>query len=87
MATESSDPEQYSLDEALSKFDAYAEYVGADSINEWKSRSLNSFAFHTCSDCDIEIPVHASDPQAYGPVLCPECGEMTDYTPMREITE
>lgn len=87
MASESFGPEQYTLDEALSKFDAYAEFVGADSINEWKTRSLNSFAFHTCSDCDIEIPVHASDPQAYGPVLCPECGEITDVTTFREITE
>jgi len=87
MGSESFGPEQYTLDEALSKFQAYADYVGAGSLDEWKTRSLNSFAFHRCSDCAVEIPVHASDPQAYGPVLCPECGEMTDYTPLREITE
>ena len=87
MGPEPSCPEQYTLDEALSKFEAYAEYVGADSIDKWKNRSLSSFAFHSCSECDVEIPVHASDPQAYGPVLCPECGEVTDYTPLREISE
>ena len=25
-----------------------------------------------------DVPVVASDPQAYGPVLCPDCGELCE---------
>ena len=58
-------------------FESYAEYVGCD------VEQLSTYGLHLwlCDNCDIEIPVSASDPQAYGPVICPECGEICDLEP------
>jgi hypothetical protein len=55
-------------------FRAYAEYIGCD-VEELDTDPLDVW---DCDDCDVTIPVSASDPQAYGPVLCPECGELCE---------
>ena len=62
----------------LHLFESYAEYVGCD------VEQLNTYGLHLwlCDNCDIEIPVCASDPQAYGPVICPECGEICYLEPL-----
>jgi hypothetical protein len=33
-----------------------------------------------CFDCAIAVPIGASDPQAFGPVYCPECGAAMERT-------
>ena len=64
------------FDKVLSKFQAYAEYVGKSSVYDFYS--LSDLNLHSCKSCDVDIPVVASDQQAYGPVLCPICGEICE---------
>jgi len=44
-------------------------------------------AIHYCTDCDVYIPLSVSDPQAYGPLMCPECGTVTDTTTLQSLAE
>ena len=66
------------LEDVRDYFGAYADYVGYDGTEELRTYGL---AVHVCDDCNVEVPVSASDPQAYGPVLCPECGNICDREP------
>jgi hypothetical protein len=76
------DPPSY--DDALAQFEAYAEYIGRDSVDDLHPDGLE-IAF--CAGCDLSIPISVSDPQGYGPVLCPECGEVTEFYPLRKLME
>jgi len=63
-------------------FAAYAEYVGRD-IEQLDERWLDIW---DCDDCGVSVPIHAGDPQAYGPVLCPECGKLCKTDSENETT-
>lgn len=64
-------------------FEAYREYVGVESVESLNASTLNVWA---CGDCDVRVPVVASDPQAYGPVLCPECGRLCEKESESQMT-
>ena len=73
-----------SYDDALAQFEAYAEYIGCDTVDEL---SLSGLEIAFCPDCNLSIPISASDPQGYGPVMCPECGEITEFHPLRKLKD
>lgn len=70
------------MNETLSDlFGAYADYVGKSSAADLNKRGLLVWV---CDDCGITVPVVASDPQAYGPVICPKCRGICDIGELPE---
>jgi len=67
--------------EARQLFEAYADYTGRP-LEKFIGTDLEVWY---CDDCDVKVPVVASDPQAYGPVLCPDCGQILDVKNLRQI--
>ena len=55
-------------------YEAYADYIGCD-VGDLGDHPLD--LWH-CADCETTVPVSVSDPHAYGPVFCPQCGEMCE---------
>ena len=66
-------------------FEGYADYMGYDSVDELRGRRGLEIWF--CDDCDVKVPVSASDPQGYGPAFCPECLDKMDVTSVRKIED
>jgi len=74
------------FEDALAQFKAYAEYIGVESVDELDT-DRGGLTIHVCKNCETTIPVSASDPQAYGPVLCSDCGAVTKGYPLRRLKD